>query len=84
MVGGRAVRPEIPGAELGMLDFKEFTSGSLQSLTVVVPDAAGLAGAYSDIIRDELNLKSVDLQDAAEGSAAGWAPERSRSWRRRG
>ncbi|VXB27612.1 isoleucine--tRNA ligase [Citricoccus sp. K5] len=41
----------------------------LQSLTVVVPDAAGLTGAYTDIIMDELNLKSVDLQDAAEVSA---------------
>ncbi|MGD6978614.1 MULTISPECIES: isoleucine--tRNA ligase [Citricoccus] len=49
----------------------------LQSLTVVVPDAAGLAGPYADIIRDELNLKSVDLQDAGEVSAADYGISQS-------
>lgn len=42
----------------------------LRQLTVVVPDAAGLQGAFADIVRDELNLKSVGLLDASEVSAA--------------
>ncbi|MFC7402565.1 isoleucine--tRNA ligase [Citricoccus sp. GCM10030269] len=42
----------------------------LRSLTVVVPDAAGLAGPFTEIIKDELNLKEVDLQDAGAVSAA--------------
>jgi isoleucyl-tRNA synthetase len=42
----------------------------LQSMTVVVPEAAGLAGAYTEIIKDELNLKGVDLQDAESVSPA--------------
>jgi isoleucyl-tRNA synthetase len=42
-----------------------------------VPDAAGLDGAYADIIRDELNLKHVDLQDAAEVSAADYGISQS-------
>ena len=42
----------------------------LRQLTVVVPDAAGLQGAFADIVRDELNLKSVELLDASEVSAA--------------
>ena len=41
----------------------------LRQLTVVVPDAAGLQGAFSDIVRDELNLKSVELLDASAVSA---------------
>ncbi|NUL48874.1 isoleucine--tRNA ligase [Cellulosimicrobium funkei] len=51
----------------------------LKSLTVVVPDAAGLAGAYTDIIKDELNLKSVELLDAAEVSAADFGISQSLS-----
>ena len=42
-----------------------------------MPDAAGLEGPYSDIVRDELNLKSVDLQDAGEVSAADYGISQS-------
>ncbi|MFC0581186.1 isoleucine--tRNA ligase [Micrococcoides hystricis] len=42
----------------------------LAKMTVVVPDAAELDGHYSAIIAEELNLKSVDLQDAATTAAA--------------
>ncbi|GAA4778879.1 isoleucine--tRNA ligase [Citricoccus nitrophenolicus] len=38
----------------------------LQSLTVVVPDADSLTGAYTEIIKDELNLKSVKLEEFSE------------------
>ena len=41
----------------------------LSELTVVVPEAAALAGTYEQIIADELNIKSVVLRDLAETSA---------------
>lgn len=41
----------------------------LQSLTVVTPDAATLAG-FSDILRDELNVKSVHLVEFDESLTA--------------
>ncbi|WBL18415.1 isoleucine--tRNA ligase [Citricoccus sp. NR2] len=40
----------------------------LRELSVVVPDAAGLEGAYRSIIADELNVQSVNLLDASEAS----------------
>ncbi|MGV9193162.1 isoleucine--tRNA ligase [Microbacterium sp. MC2] len=40
----------------------------LASLTVAVPDAAGLA-QFEDILRDELNVKRVDLVELTEGLA---------------
>ncbi|MEV4902430.1 isoleucine--tRNA ligase [Citricoccus sp. NPDC055426] len=51
----------------------------LQSLTVVVPDAASLTGAYTEIIKDELNLKEVRLLDADEVSAADFGISQSLS-----
>ncbi|GAA1178814.1 isoleucine--tRNA ligase [Nesterenkonia xinjiangensis] len=44
----------------------------LAKLTVVVPGAADLAGTYQQIIADELNIKEVELRDAAEVSADDW------------
>ncbi|GAA1812797.1 isoleucine--tRNA ligase [Nesterenkonia flava] len=41
----------------------------LAELTVVVPEAAALAGTYEQIIADELNIKTVTLKDLAETSA---------------
>ncbi|WOQ70612.1 isoleucine--tRNA ligase [Microbacterium limosum] len=41
----------------------------LARLTVVVPDAAALA-QFDDILREELNVKSVDLVELEEGTAA--------------
>ncbi|MDR8019567.1 isoleucine--tRNA ligase [Nesterenkonia aerolata] len=44
----------------------------LAQLTVVVEDAAALRGTYQQIIADELNIKEVELLDAAEVSAEQW------------
>ena len=41
----------------------------LAKLTVVAPDAAGLA-AFADILRDELNVKAVELVELQESSLA--------------
>ncbi|GAA1847256.1 isoleucine--tRNA ligase [Microbacterium koreense] len=41
----------------------------LPLLTVVVPDAAGLA-QFDDILRDELNVKAIELVELEEGAAA--------------
>ena len=43
----------------------------LARLTVVVSDAAALA-QFEDILRDELNVKSVELVDLREDTAAGY------------
>jgi isoleucyl-tRNA synthetase len=40
----------------------------LAGLTVVAPDAAGLAGQYQAVIADELNIKDVRLIDSADAS----------------
>ncbi|MGO2634519.1 MAG: class I tRNA ligase family protein, partial [Galactobacter sp.] len=42
----------------------------LAGMDVVVPDAAGLEGTFSDILRDELNLKAVTLVDAESADEA--------------
>ncbi|WP_028464072.1 isoleucine--tRNA ligase [Nesterenkonia alba] len=42
----------------------------LAQLTVVVPDAQALSGTYQQIIAEELNIKQVQLLDAAEVSEA--------------
>ncbi|BCT76470.1 isoleucine--tRNA ligase [Sinomonas cyclohexanicum] len=47
----------------------------LKALTVVVPDAAALAGSEA-VIADELNLKAVRLLDAAEASEEEFGIER--------
>ena len=44
----------------------------LAKMTVVVPDADALAGTYQQIIADELNLKEVELLDAAQTDAEAW------------
>ncbi len=44
----------------------------LAKMTVVVEDAAALAGTYQQIIADELNLKEVELLDASQTDAAEW------------
>ncbi|MEO5853223.1 MAG: class I tRNA ligase family protein, partial [Nocardioides sp.] len=47
----------------------------LSSLTVVVPDAAALAG-FESIVADELNLKAVRLLDASSPEAAAYGVSR--------
>ncbi len=42
----------------------------LERLTVVVPEAEELSGTYQEIIADELNLKSVELLEAAQTNEA--------------
>ena len=44
----------------------------LAKMTVVVEDAAALSGTYQQIIADELNLKEVELLDAAQTDAQEW------------
>ena len=44
----------------------------LARLTVVVPDAAALAGTYQQIIAEELNIKVVELIDAGDAAASEW------------
>ena len=44
----------------------------LAELKIVLTDAAGLSGTYESIIKDELNLKSVTLIDAAGVDAASY------------
>ncbi|WP_374229595.1 isoleucine--tRNA ligase [Kocuria sp. LUK] len=41
----------------------------LAGMTVVVPEGARLAGTFERIVADELNLRTVELLDAAEASA---------------
>ncbi|MDO5745108.1 MAG: isoleucine--tRNA ligase [Micrococcaceae bacterium] len=42
----------------------------LAGMSVAVPNAAALAGTFATIIKDELNLRSLTLIDAAEANAA--------------
>ena len=44
----------------------------LAQLTVVVAEARALAGTYEKIIADELNIKRVELREAAETDAEAW------------
>ncbi|WP_394161709.1 isoleucine--tRNA ligase [Galactobacter valiniphilus] len=51
----------------------------LAGMDVVVPNAAGLAGTFADIIKDELNLKSIALVDAEEADEASYGIVRTLS-----
>ncbi|MGO2112372.1 MAG: class I tRNA ligase family protein, partial [Pseudoclavibacter sp.] len=47
----------------------------LSTLTVVTPDARGIE-PFADILRDELNVKSVDLEPLTDGAVADYGIER--------
>ena len=49
----------------------------LASMDIVVPDAAGLAGTFAEIIKDELNLKSVTLVDSEGADEASYGITRT-------
>jgi isoleucyl-tRNA synthetase len=51
----------------------------LAGMDVVVPDAVGLEGTFADILRDELNLKSVTLVEADGADEASYGITRTLS-----